>query len=84
MTKIPSQPRSSSRRIMSSSIGGLIESQTSWKLRIIARELGVTITKAAELSANHFAAEHGISFEEIPQLGPLWLIQSVKKTDQES
>ncbi len=33
--------RPSNRRVMSSSIGGVIQPQASWKLRILARELNI-------------------------------------------
>lgn len=67
-----------SKRVMASSIGGLIDNQTSWKLRILARELGVSISKAAEFAANHAGKELGISFEEIPDAKPTWMVTRIE------
>lgn len=63
---------------MSASIGGVIQPDAAWKLRIIARELNVTINTAAELAANHLSEELDISFDEMPNPRPKWLLQ-VKK-----
>ena len=59
---------------MAASIGGVIQPEVAWKLRILARELNVTINTAAELAANHLSKELGISFEEIPNPRPMWMI----------
>jgi len=66
------------KRVMASSIGGLIDPNTSWKLRILARELGVTISKAAEYAANQAGQSLGISFDEIPTKEPTWLVSRVE------
>lgn len=61
-------------RVMASSIGGVIAPETAWRLRIIARELGLTLDKAALYCVNQFAVEHGIDLSEIPDKEPDWII----------
>ncbi len=70
--------RSSKKRVMSASIGGVIQPHAAWKLRILARELDMTINNAAELAANHLGHELGISFEEIPEPRPTWMVSRIE------
>ncbi len=70
-------------RVMSAGIGGVIQPETAWRLRIIARELGLTIDRAALYSVNHFAIENGISFEEIPDKQPDWILSRVEHPAQD-
>ena len=72
------RPLRKRRRVMSAGIGGVIHPETAWRLRIVARELGLTIDKAALYCCNHFAIENGISFEEIPDREPDWLLTRVE------
>ena len=62
------------RRVMCSSIGGVIAPETAWRLRIIARELGLTLDKAALYCVNQFATQHGIDLSEIPDKEPDWIL----------
>ena len=65
-------------RVMAASIGGVIYPGTAWKIRILARELGLTLDKTAELACNHLGLELGISFEEIPNPEPLWIMSRIE------
>ena len=68
---------------MSAGIGGVIHPETAWRLRIVARDLGLTIDKAALYCCNHFANENGISFDEIPDREPDWLLSRIQSPAQE-
>ena len=70
-------------RVMSAGIGGVIQPETAWRLRIIARELGLTIDRAALYSVNHFAVENGISLDEIPDKQPDWILSRVEHPSRE-
>ena len=71
----PRKNRSKARsRVYCSSIGGVIAPETAWRLRIVARELGLTIDKACLFCVNSFAVEHEIDLSEIPDKEPDWII----------
>ena len=68
---------------MAASIGGVIYPGTAWKLRILARELGLGLDKTAELAFNQMGQELGISFEEIPNAQPTWILSKVEGAARE-
>ena len=63
---------------MAASIGGVIYPRTAWKLRILARELGMGLDKTAELAFNQMGQTLGVSFEEIPNAEPNWILSRVE------
>ena len=65
-------------RVMAAGIGGVIYPGTAWKLRILARELGMTLDKTAELAFNQMGQTLDISFEEIPNAEPTWILSKVE------
>ena len=77
------KPLRKRRRVMSAGIGGIIHPETAWRLRIIARETELTLDRACLFAVNHFAEENGISFEEIPQREPDWILSRVEHPPQE-
>ena len=68
---------------MAASIGGVIYPETAWKLRILARELGLTLDKTAELACNQLGQTLDISFEEIPNAQPNWILSRVEGSARE-
>ncbi len=65
-------------RVMSAGIGGVIHPETAWRLRIIARELGLTIDRACLYCVNSYAVENQISLDEIPDKDPDWILTRVE------
>ncbi len=72
------RPLRKRKRVMGAGIGGVIQPETAWRLRIIARDLGLTLNQAALYCVNHFAIENEISFEEIPDKSPDWILSRIE------
>jgi len=74
------KPLRQRRRVMSAGIGGVIAPETAWRLRIIARELGLTLDRSALYAVNTFAEQNGISFDEIPEKQPDWILSRIEES----
>ena len=71
------RPLRKRKRVMSAGIGGVIQPETAWRLRIVARDLGLTLNQACLYCVNSFAKDQEISFEEIPEKSPDWILSRI-------
>ncbi len=72
------RPLRKRKRVMGAGIGGVIQPETAWRLRIVARDLGLTLNQACLYCVNHYGRDNGISFEEIPDKDPDWILSRIE------